>query len=67
MTEHTFKIGQVVFFRPRASRRIDAPLNRPYRITRRLPESRGELQYQIRCTLTEKEFAASDRELRAIA
>jgi hypothetical protein len=43
------------------------PLNRPYRVTQRLPAARGEPQYRIRCILTEREFAASDGELRAIA
>jgi hypothetical protein len=41
-------------------------LNRPYRVTQRLPAARGEPQYRIRCILTEHEFAASDGELRAI-
>jgi hypothetical protein len=30
----------------------------------RLPEARGEPQYQIRCTVTEQEFAAREGELR---
>jgi len=64
MADHRFKIGQTVFFRPRESRRGIAPLNYPYRVMQRLPEARGELQYQIRCTVTEQEFAASERELR---
>ena len=67
MSEHKFKIGQAVFFRPRASRRIDTPLNRPYQVTQRLPDAPGAPQYQIRCTLTGKEFAAGDSELRVIA
>lgn len=58
---------RVGLFHPRPSRRIDAPLNRPYRVTQRLPEADGQPQYQIRFTLTGKEFAASDGELRAIA
>jgi hypothetical protein len=63
MAEHRFKIGETVFFRPRPSRRI-VPLNHPYRITRRLPEARGVPQYQIRCTVTDGEFEASESELR---
>ena len=63
--EHKFEIGQTVFFRPRKSRGI-APLNHPYRITRRLPEAPGVPQYQIRCTVTDGEFAASEGELRII-
>ena len=61
--EHKFKIGQTVFFRPRKSRGI-APLNYPYRITQRLPEARGAPQYQIRCTVADREFTASETELR---
>jgi len=67
MAEYRFKIGELVLFRPRARRQIDAPLKRPYRVMQRLPEARGAAQYQIRCTLTGKEFAASAVELRAIA
>ena len=67
MARYSFKIGAAVLYRPRASRRIAAPLNQPYQITQRLPSAGGEPQYQIRCMLTAKEFVASDKELLAIA
>jgi len=67
MTEHKYKIGERVFFRPRQSRRGMAPLSYPYRVTRRLLEVEGEPQYQIRCTVSEIEFAAGERKLRPVA
>lgn len=63
MAQYKFKIGQMVFFRPRANRRIIAPVNQQYRITQRLPAAAGEPQYQIRCEDTERNFLASEREL----
>jgi hypothetical protein len=62
--EPKFKIGQVVLFRPRASRGINAPLNHPYQVARRLPDTLGQYHYQIRCTVTDGEFTASESELR---
>ena len=67
MADHKFKIGQMVLFYPGAGRRIIVPRNRPYQITRRLPEASGQPQYQIRCTVTGEEFVTSDKELRAVA
>jgi hypothetical protein len=66
-SDHKFKIGQMVLFYPRASRRIVVPRNRPYRITQRLPAVSGQLQYQIRCTETADDFSADENELRVIA
>jgi hypothetical protein len=63
MSEHGFKIGQMVFFHPR-SREVDAPTNRPFQITQRLPVADGEPQYRIRSSYVEHEFAASESELR---
>jgi hypothetical protein len=63
MSEHRFKIGQMVFFHPR-SREVDAPRNRPFQITQRLPVTDGEPQYRIRSSYVEHEFAASESELR---
>jgi hypothetical protein len=37
-----------------------------HKVTQRLPEARGEPQYQIRCTVTEFEIAAGERELRPV-
>ena len=61
MAGHKFKVGEAVLFRPKR-RQIDGPLSRAYRITQQLP-ARGNFQYQIRCTVTEDEFAASESEL----
>ena len=64
MADHKFKIGQMVYFHPR-SRGIDAPANRPYQITQRLPPTDGEYQYRIRSPYEDHERAASESELRA--
>lgn len=67
MADHKFKIGQMVFYRPRGDHVISVPLSRAFRITHQLPDTlNGEAQYQIRCPLTKVEFAASVRELRAV-
>jgi hypothetical protein len=62
-SDHKFKIGQTVLFRPRANRGINIALNHPYQVTRRLPVAGGQHQYRIRCTATHSEFAASESEL----
>ena len=46
------------------SREVDAPRNRPFQITQRLPVTDGEPQYRIRSSYVEHEFAASESELR---
>jgi len=66
MAKHRFKIGQIVFFRPQSIRGIGAPPNQKYRITQLLPASREQPQYQIRCEETERNFVASERELRQV-
>jgi hypothetical protein len=66
MSDHKFKIGQVVYFRPQPVRGIGAPSNQRYRITQLLPKERGGAQYQIRCEETERNFAANERELRQV-
>ena len=67
MTGPKYKIGQLVLFRPRAKRGINVPLNHPYQVAYRLPDTLGQPHYQIRCTVTGIEFVASDKELRALA
>jgi hypothetical protein len=52
MSDHKFKIGQVVYFRPPPVRGIGAPANQRYRITQLLPAERGRAQ--IRCEETER-------------
>ena len=66
MSDHKFKIGQVVHFRPQPVRGIGAPANQRYRITQLLPAECGRTQYQIRCEETERNFAADERELRQV-
>jgi len=63
VAEHKFKIGQVVYFRPKIS---SAPLfasSGPYQITRRLPAAEGEFQYVIRSTNEDHERVAKESEL----
>jgi len=63
MAEHKFKIGQVAYFRPKAS---SAPLSasrEPYQIIRRLPETEGEFQYVIRSANEDHERVARESEL----
>ena len=65
MANHTFKIGQMVFFHPKVPG-VDAPTNRPFQITVRLPSPDGEPQYRIRSAYEEHERAAGESELRPV-
>jgi hypothetical protein len=48
VTEHKFKIGQLVYFHPKVRPQLDV-VPGPYLITRRLPAAEdGECQYEIR-------------------
>jgi hypothetical protein len=60
MTEHKFKIGQLVYFQP-GSRAHARP--GPYQIVRRLPESEGEFHYVISSTYEDHERVARESEL----
>ena len=65
MTEHKFKIGQLVYFHPKGAVRpqLDAAPG-PYLITRQLPATEdGERQYEIRNTLEEYNRVARESEL----
>jgi hypothetical protein len=65
VTEHKFKIGQLVYFYPKEARRaqLDAAPG-PYLITKRLPAAGdGEFQYEIRNTLEEYNRVARESEL----
>jgi hypothetical protein len=64
MAEHKFKIGQMVFYHPRASV-VAAAINRPYEIAARLPSPDGEPQYRIRSAYEEHERVAGESELRS--
>lgn len=65
MSEHRFKIGQMVFFHPKSGQ-IEAPTKRHFQIIARLSPTDGEPQYRIKSVHVEHEFAASERELRAV-
>ena len=63
MSEHKFKIGQLVCFRPQGAvrRQFDA-VPGPYQITKRLSAAEdGEFQYEIRNTLEEYNRVARHR------
>jgi hypothetical protein len=56
MTEHKFKIGQLVYLHPNS--RIA-----PYQITRPLPEADGEFQYAIKSAFEDHERVAHESDL----
>jgi len=58
MAEHKFKIGQVVYFRPKSQFLPLSASPGPYQITRRLPAAEGEFQYVIRSANEDHERAA---------
>src|SRR5436190_21928232 len=60
MTEHKFKIGQLVYFQPGSP---DHARPGPYQIVRRLPESEGEFHYVIRSTYEDHERVAIESQL----
>ena len=63
MTEHRFKIGQIVYFHPKKSRlHLNAPPG-PYQITERLPAADGEYQYAIKSTHEDRDRVALESEL----
>jgi hypothetical protein len=65
VTEHKFKIGQLVYFYPKGAAlpQLDA-VPGPYQITRRLPAAGdGEFQYEIKNTLEEYNRVARESEL----
>ena len=65
MTEHKFKIGQLVYFHPKGAVRLSLDaVPGPYKITKRLPAAEdGECQYEIRNTLEEYNRVARESEL----
>jgi hypothetical protein len=66
VTEHKFKIGQLVRFHPKGAGwlHVDAAPG-PYQITKRLPAAEdGEFQYEIRNTLEEYNRIARESDLR---
>ncbi len=63
MAERKFKIGQVVYFRPKRSSAPLSPSSGPYQIIRLLPETEGEFQYVIRSANEDHERIARESEL----
>jgi hypothetical protein len=65
VTEHKFRIGQLVYFHPKGTWRsqVDAASG-PYQITRRLPAAvDGELQYEVRSAVEDHNRVAKESEL----
>jgi hypothetical protein len=63
MSEHKFKIGQLVYFHPKGVGRVDA-VPGPYQIARRLPAAEdGEFQYEIRSGYEDHSRVARESEL----
>jgi len=63
VTEHKFKIGQLVHFHPKVRPQLDA-VPGPYQITKRLPAAEdGEFQYEIRSDLEGYTRVAGENEL----
>jgi hypothetical protein len=65
VTEYKFRIGQLVYFRPKGVGRshVDAGPG-PYQIVRRLPATDdGEFQYEIRSAVEDHNWAARESEL----
>jgi hypothetical protein len=63
MTEHKFKIGQLVYLNPKRSSTPLPPSSGPYQIIRRLPETEGEFQYVIRSTNEDHERVVRESDL----
>jgi len=66
MADHKFKIGQMVLFRPKQRPTDTPPDNRSYRVMQILSATVGEHQYRIKPMGGEREFAATERELRPV-
>jgi hypothetical protein len=63
MSEHKFKIGQLVYFHPKGVGRVDA-VPGPYQIAKRLPAAEdGEFQYEIRSGFEDHGRVARESEL----
>ena len=64
MTEQKFKIGEMVYFRPKNLEHPSDAQPGPYQILRRLPATEeGEFQYRIRSTFENHERVATESEL----
>jgi len=63
MLSHKFRIGQRVEFNPASSRNVPRG---SYEIKKRLPESRGEFEYQIKSVDEPHERVVRESELRRV-
>jgi hypothetical protein len=63
MPTHKFQIGQLVQLDPAFSRNIPSG---SYKITKRLPENRGEFEYRIKCVNELHERVVRESELRGV-
>jgi len=63
VTEHKFKIGQVVYLRPKTSSLPLSASSGPYQIIKRLPATEGEFQYVIRSANEDHQRVARESEL----
>ena len=63
MTEHRFKIGQIVYFHPKKSRMQSTAPSVAYQITKRMPAADGEYQYAIKSMHEQHDRVASESEL----
>ena len=65
MAEHKFKIGQIVYFKPKKLGRLAHDLGSgPYQIIKRLPATQdGEVQYTVRSKLEGHDRLAKESEL----
>jgi hypothetical protein len=66
MTEHKFKIGQLVYFHLKRSSSVPAPSPGPDQFIRRLPATDGEFQYVVRRANEDHERVARESELSGV-
>jgi len=63
MTEHKFKIGQIVYYHPdKSGPHVYAPSGL-FQVTRRLPAKDAEFQYWIKSTFEDHDRVAKESEL----
>jgi hypothetical protein len=65
MTEHKFKIGQIVYLDAKKSCLPLRMPRGPYKVLRRLPAAKGEFQYVVRSADGSFDHVVRERELRA--
>ena len=65
MTEHKFKIGQLVYFHPRKGRGMPLfVLEGAFKVLKRLPAAAGQFKYVIRSANVSHERVVRESELR---